>query len=336
MHGVDECAHTLVFLHYTMLYEMKTSDTRYAFRPQHVGILLLFLTTCATTWLVVELIIDDPIRTCVKPRIFVGVFTKGGGDAKYATRRALLRSSWVPNTTEALKRLECAQGVTLRFVVGQSVLTNDTKSLKAWDHELNHYDDLLTLNAQEGYHGLTAKSAEFFYLIMNLRQKYEYAVKVDDDMFVSLNHLVKAAEQWAYMKVDYVGCMMNKEDTIFRSKGKMPHVPPFGRITECNAMHANVFNFKSQRIHRYRPRMVRATTRPPRFALTYVRVRSYVCTVPIGNAPRVSGRNAVESIDGERGSSYGNVDARAQRCTFRRPTIVRKDVSRITCLRGSD
>lgn len=156
---------------------------------------------------------------CVKPHIFVGVFTDGSGTAKYAQRRSALRTTWFPNTTDALKRVECTYGITIRFVVGSGVMTNDTNALKAWHDEMDAYEDFLKLDVLDTYRAMTGKTAEMFRHVMSLPQNYEYVVKVDDDMFVSLNHLAKAVNQWADMKVDYVGCMTNP-GKIYRTEGE--------------------------------------------------------------------------------------------------------------------
>jgi hypothetical protein len=160
------------------------------------------------------------ISMCANRRIFVGVFTDGGGVEKYATRRAAMRASWFPNTTEALQRVECKYGMTIRFVVGYSPLTNDTRAVKKWREELAAHDDFLKLDALDTYRAMTGKTAKMFRHVSSLGQKYEYVVKVDDDMFVSLSHLAKAVDQWADMKADYVGCMTNPGN-IYRTEGEI-------------------------------------------------------------------------------------------------------------------
>lgn len=56
---------------------------------------------------------------------------------------------------------------------------------------------------------------KFFRHVMGLPQNYEYVLKVDDDMFVSLGHLSEAVEQWSGMQADYVGCMLHGR--VFRT-----------------------------------------------------------------------------------------------------------------------
>jgi hypothetical protein len=162
----------------------------------------------------------ETIDNCTKPRIFVGVFTDGGGVPEYARRRAALRASWFPNTTEALKHVECMYGMTIRFVVGHSPLTNDTRAVNAWHDELSTYDDFLKLDVLDTYLAMTGKTSQMFRHVFSLGPKYEYAVKVDDDMFVSLSHLAKAVDQWADMNADYVGCMKNP-GYIFTVEGEL-------------------------------------------------------------------------------------------------------------------
>lgn len=176
---------------------------------RYVGALGL-IATLASTSLLTRTITQAPHKstfTCIMPRIFVGVFTDGSGDAKYAARRAALRATWFPNTTEALEDLECTRGITLRFVVGKGESTNDTLALEAWHAELKSHDDFIKLDVLDTYRSLPVKTALMFRHVLSLPKEYQYTAKIDDDMYVSLAHLSKVAEQWAAMDVDYVGCM---------------------------------------------------------------------------------------------------------------------------------
>lgn len=206
--------------------------------------MLVFLATACIVLLAPAFLKDvkfDGSRACKKPRIFAGVFTGAGGAPKYADRRAMLRASWFPNTKRDLERLECMYGVTLRFVVGR--LTDDAQYHKEWNEEVRAHGDFLELNVIDGYHNLTAKSTEYFHHVLSLPQEYEYAVKVDDDMFVSPSHLVKAVDQWANMKVDYAGCMVNP-GPIFKEEGHVWYEPLHDLLASklhmyaCGAMYA--------------------------------------------------------------------------------------------------
>lgn len=181
-------------------------------------VVLVVYVACARSFLFTSRL-KGPGHTCVRPRIFVGVFSDGGGAAKYAERRSALRATWFPNTTDALNRVECTYGITIRFVVGRSVLTDDSASLQAWYDETSEHNDFLRLDALDTYRAMTGKTAEMFRHVIKLPQKYEYVVKVDDDMFVSLSHLARAVDQWADMGVDYVGCMTNP-GLVYRIEGK--------------------------------------------------------------------------------------------------------------------
>jgi len=184
-------------------------------------LVVLLVATCLL--LIVRTYKHAPI-TCAKPRIYVGVFTDGGGDEKYANRRASLRATWFPNTTDARAQLECEYGMTIRFVVGRSVRTTDTRLQMAWQDEQETFDDFLKLDVVDTYPTMTSKTDSFFRHVMSLAQNFQYVVKVDDDMFVSPSHLAKAVEQWSGMKADYVGCMIL--GSVYKTKG------------ECNAQSA--------------------------------------------------------------------------------------------------
>jgi len=163
----------------------------------------------------------DPTRKCTKPKFFVGVFTDGSGAAKYIERRAALRASWFPGTPDELKHVECLYGITVRFVVGNGELTDDPIALKAYHAELRAHNDFLRLNVLDTYPAMTGKTSKMFRHVLSLPEDYQYMVKIDDDMFVSLPHLSKVAEQWAAMGVDYVGCMTNPGH-IFKTEGESP------------------------------------------------------------------------------------------------------------------
>lgn len=81
--------------------------------------------------------------TCAKPRIYDGVSQMVAEQKKYANRRASVRTTWFSNTTYAWTQLECKYGMTIRFVVGQSVITTDTQSLRAWNDEQANHDDFV-------------------------------------------------------------------------------------------------------------------------------------------------------------------------------------------------
>jgi galactosylxylosylprotein 3-beta-galactosyltransferase len=98
-------------------------------------------------------------------------------------------------------------GMKIRFVVGNGVATDDPVALKAWHAELKAHDDFLQLDALDTYLAMTGKTNKMYRHVMNLPQNYEYLVKIDDDMYLSLSHLSKAVEQWSDMAADYVGCM---------------------------------------------------------------------------------------------------------------------------------
>lgn len=180
-------------------------------------LIVVFLATCSIFILrtFVGKQVRPALRDCVKPRIYVGVYTDGGGQEKYAKRRASLRTTWFPNTTYARAQLECKYGMTIRFVVGRSLQTNDTQLQQAWHDEQLRHDDFLKLDVVDTYKQQAKKTDEFFRHVMNLSQKFEYVVEVDDDMFVSPSHLSMAVQQWAEMKLDYVGCMIH-----FKNQGE--------------------------------------------------------------------------------------------------------------------
>lgn len=198
----------------------KMSKMSKARAPSNYVVALVLIAT--STVLFTRMSVRTPHKstyTCMTPKIFVGVFTDGSGVAKYAARRAALRASWFPNTTQALQDIECTHGITLRFVVGNGEITNDTHALDAWHAELKAHDDFMRLDVLDTYLAMTGKTTKMFRHVLSLPEKYEYVVKVDDDMFVSLAHLSKAIEQWADMNVDYVGCMI-KPGNIWRTEGE--------------------------------------------------------------------------------------------------------------------
>jgi hypothetical protein len=182
--------------------------------PKQMGRMMVFVLVATCPLLIARTYLNKRVSiapsSCAKPRIYVGVFTDGGGVEKYANRRASLRTTWFPNTTYARTQLECKYGMTVRFVVGQGVLTNDTRFLSAWrDEQADRDDEFLKLDVVDTYQAQTGKTDKFFRHVMGLRQNYEYVLKVDDDMFVSPSHLSKAVEQWSGMKADYIGCMIH-------------------------------------------------------------------------------------------------------------------------------
>jgi len=184
---------------------------------------MLILITAYTISFVPALFVAEDGReqknTCVKPIICVGVFTDGGGVPRYADRRAALRATWFPSTPGALKDVECTYGITVRFVVGNGELTNDTIAIRAYHAELKEHGDFFRLDVLDTYPAMTGKTSKMFRQVLSLPEEYQYAIKIDDDMYVSLAHLSKAAEQWTAMGVDYVGCM-NHPGIIYKTEGE--------------------------------------------------------------------------------------------------------------------
>jgi hypothetical protein len=125
-------------------------------------------------------------------RILVGVFT--GPTIQHKDRRDALLSTWFPNSTEALREVECRLGITVRFVVTGSKYATPDENM------------LLVMDVPDTYSNLPVKVSRYFYAAMRMA-KYEYVVKMDDDVYLSLPNLRQAAEQWRVMEVGYAGCM---------------------------------------------------------------------------------------------------------------------------------
>lgn len=156
-------------------------------------------------------------RKCRGSRILVGVFTSAGAEPTYVARRTALLATWFPQQVAA-DSLSCEQGITVRFVVGRP-----TGHGIDWKQELDSgRENFMVLDIVESYHNLAAKTAAFFRAAAQMG-RFDYVLKVDDDVFLSTQRLDKAVDQWSKMEADYVGCMKQPyggADAVFSDKRK--------------------------------------------------------------------------------------------------------------------
>jgi len=193
-----------------------------------IGLLLVFVWTCHT--LVtggrggreemparVEGSLHDDDK--MKLVAFVGVqsgFTKPRSRLQYVyeMRREVLRDTWFPSPREALDAFEEKSGIRVRFVIGHS---SDATAEYNIDIEQQRHGDILRLDIVEDYLSLPYKILTFLRYVSS-HFDTQYIVKVDDDVYFSLDRLPYAVLQWTEKEADYIGCM--KRGQVFTQPGQ--------------------------------------------------------------------------------------------------------------------
>jgi len=121
----------------------------------------------------------------------------------YTLRRQALRQTWFPPDQEAVDKLECRQGIVMRFVIGHSA---DPKAEAEIAAEEKKYGGFLRLPLQEGYLSLANKTLTFFRTVTALYDA-DYIIKADDDVYLRVDRVPPVIAQWSEMHADYIGCM---------------------------------------------------------------------------------------------------------------------------------
>lgn len=152
----------------------------------------------------------------VKVTAFIGVmtgFTTNHKDPKYnyENRRTALRQTWFPASQQEADRLE-TEGVVIRFVVGHA---KDELAEAAMQAEQRANGCFLRLPIMEHYGGLPHKVVTFMRLVL-AAYSFDYLFKIDDDVYMRVDRVVPAVQQWQSEQADYVGCM--KQGAVFKDK----------------------------------------------------------------------------------------------------------------------
>ncbi|KAI0491946.1 hypothetical protein KFK09_026209 [Dendrobium nobile] len=127
-----------------------------------------------------------------RPKIlgFVGVQTGFSSQ----DRRAALRNTWFPASTEGLLSLEQSTGLAFRFVIGR---TKDSKKMADLKKEEENYHDFMFIDIEEEYAKLPYKTLAFFKAAFKLFDA-EFYVKADDDIYLRPDRAHRRT---------YIGCM---------------------------------------------------------------------------------------------------------------------------------
>ncbi|EFN52007.1 hypothetical protein CHLNCDRAFT_10529, partial [Chlorella variabilis] len=121
----------------------------------------------------------------------------------YEARRKALRATWLPSSQQELDRLQGEQRILVRFVIGHSA---DAEQEAALNAEEAQHRDFVRLNLTEGYANLPTKTLAFLRAVTT-QYDPQYIVKIDDDVYLRLDRLPHAVQQWHDIRADYVGCM---------------------------------------------------------------------------------------------------------------------------------
>ncbi|KAL6767917.1 hypothetical protein ACKKBF_B37090 [Auxenochlorella protothecoides x Auxenochlorella symbiontica] len=156
--------------------------------------------------------LSEPAQDVSAKRItaFVGIqtgFTTNHNNPKYnyENRREALRATWAPSNESERSKLETESGIVARFVVGHSP---DSGAEAALNAEEAKHGGFMRLDLVEGYADLPRKTLLFFETVLR-QYDPQYIVKVDDDVYLRLDRVPAAVEQWASVGADYIGCMKN-------------------------------------------------------------------------------------------------------------------------------
>ncbi|GLC35556.1 hypothetical protein PLESTM_000337100 [Pleodorina starrii] len=144
---------------------------------------------------------EDPDPRGVK--IVIGIYTAPtapGTEPRskydYNYRRQLAREMWI-------RRARRYRHLVVKFLVG--VNPDPVKHASMLD-EQEKYGDIMIVQMNDSYAGLTDKSRHFFQKVFRDYPAVEWVVKMDDDVYLLPERLLQAADQWAAAGADYIGC----------------------------------------------------------------------------------------------------------------------------------
>jgi hypothetical protein len=127
----------------------------------------------------------------------------------------------MPNTEDGIQQLQAQTGVVVRFVMGFSL--NEEENLQLAEEEKT-FGKMIRLDVREKYHNLVLKTRRYLQKMLELYD-FDFAVKVDDDVYHNPHRLYHAAQEWKAGGVDYVGCF-RRNGAIHTSIRNFKHFEP--------------------------------------------------------------------------------------------------------------
>ncbi|CAH2060502.1 unnamed protein product [Thlaspi arvense] len=134
----------------------------------------------------------------------IGVYTGFGSHL----RRNTFRGSWMPQG-DALRKLE-ERGVVIRFVIGRSPNRGDSLDRKIDEEDGARKDFIILENHEEAQEELP-KKVKFLYSAAVQNWDAEFYVKVDDNIDLDLEELIRLLESRRGQDSTYIGCMKSGE-----------------------------------------------------------------------------------------------------------------------------
>jgi len=98
--------------------------------------------------------------------------------------------------------LQVQTGVVVRFVMGFSLI--EEENMKVAEEE-KMFGNMIRLDVREKYHNVVLKTRRYLQKVLELYD-FDFAVKVDDDVYHNPHRLSHAAQEWKAGGVDFVGC----------------------------------------------------------------------------------------------------------------------------------
>ncbi|XP_057951459.1 LOW QUALITY PROTEIN: hydroxyproline O-galactosyltransferase HPGT3-like [Malania oleifera] len=151
----------------------------------------------------------------------IGVYTGFGSHLK----RNVFRGSWMPKG-DALKKLE-ERGVVIRFVIGRSPNRGDSLDRNV-DEENRRTKDFLILDGHEEAEEELPKKVKFFLSAAVQSWDAEFYVKVNDDIDLDLDELIKILEKRRGQDGAYIGCM--KSGDVITEEGRAWYEPDWWKF----------------------------------------------------------------------------------------------------------
>ncbi|KAF7817268.1 hydroxyproline O-galactosyltransferase HPGT3-like [Senna tora] len=151
----------------------------------------------------------------------IGVYTGFGSHLQ----RNKFRGSWMPRG-DALKKLE-ERGVVIRFVIGRSANRGDSLD-RHIDEEHSSTKDFLILEGHEEAQEEYPKKAKFFFSAAVQNWDADFYVKVDDNIDLDLEALIKVLEHRRGQDGAYIGCMKSGE--VVSEEGKPWYEPEWWKF----------------------------------------------------------------------------------------------------------